>query len=180
MSEINHCREGRYECSFGDNSCCYMAEGDLAIGALTRKKSESSFPLSHYHGITIVINLDELPPGICSVMAMLNVNLAKIQQYICEDNRCCIMRANSSIEHIFSELYHVREQRKAGYMKVKILELLLFLSDLDTAEELIQTNYYNQNQVKLIKEIAAFITSDLTQHHTLNSYLSDITYLRLR
>ena len=23
--EINHCRVGRYECSFGENSCCYLA-----------------------------------------------------------------------------------------------------------------------------------------------------------
>lgn len=27
--EINHCRVGRYECSFGANSCCYLAAGDL-------------------------------------------------------------------------------------------------------------------------------------------------------
>ena len=32
-------------------------------------------------------------------------------------------------------------------MKIKTLELLLFLSDLNTAEEVLQTDYYNQNQV---------------------------------
>lgn len=164
--EINHCREGRYECSFGEY-CCYMAEGDLAIGALTRKKSYSSFPLNHYHGITVVINLDELSQEVRSVMALLGIEIGRIQKYICGENRCCIMRANPSIEHIFSELYHVREQRKAGYMKIKTLELLLFLSDLDTNQELVQTDYYNQNQVKLIKQIAAFITADLTRHYTI-------------
>jgi AraC-like DNA-binding protein len=165
--EINHCREGRYECSFGENSCCYMAEGDLSIGALTRKKSFSTFPLSHYHGITIIINLDELLSEVRSIMSLLNIDLDKIQKYICEENRCCIMRSNPSIEHIFSELYHVKEQRKGGYMKIKILELLVFLSDLDTNEELVQTQYYNQKQVRLIKEAAAFITEDLTKHYTI-------------
>ena len=29
--EINHCRVGRYECSFGANSCCYLAAGDFAV-----------------------------------------------------------------------------------------------------------------------------------------------------
>ena len=29
--EINHCRVGRYECSFGENSCCYLAAGDFAV-----------------------------------------------------------------------------------------------------------------------------------------------------
>ena len=53
-------------------------------------------------------------------MEMLGIDLEKIHTYICKENRCCIMRANPSVEHIFSEMYHVREKRKAGYMKVKI------------------------------------------------------------
>lgn len=165
--EINHCRTGRYECSFGENSCCYMAGGDLSIGSLKRKKTYSSFPLSHYHGITIMINLDELLPEVRQLMELLNIDLDYIQKYICEENRCCIMRANSSIEHIFSELYHVREQRKSGYMKIKMLELLLFLSDLKTDEEVVQVDYYSQSQVALIKSVAAYITNDITTHYTI-------------
>lgn len=144
-----------------------MAEGDLSISSMMKKKSNSCFPLNHYHGISIVINLDELLPEIRQIMELLNIDLHYIQKYICEGNRCCIMRANPSIEHIFSELYHVREKRKPGYMKVKMLELLLFLSDLNTAEEVLQTDYFNQNQVALIKAVASYITEDLTAHHTI-------------
>lgn len=167
MIEINHCCIGRYECSFGENSCCYMAAGDLAIGSLMRKKSFSSFPLSHYHGITVLIELDEILPEIRQIMESLNIDLKHIQEYICGDNRCCIMRANPSIEHIFSELYHIREQRKPGYMKIKILELLLFLSDLDTADKVLQADYYSQNQVKRVKKVAAYLTEDLSRHCTI-------------
>ena len=165
--EINHCRIGRFECSFGENSCCYMAEGDLSITAMRKKKSSSCFPLNHYHGISIIIDLDEILPEVQKLMELLNIDLHYIQRYICEGNRCCIIRANPSIEHIFSELYHVREKRKLGYMKIKILELLLFLSDLNTAEEALQTDYFNQNQVTLIKAVASYITEDLTIHHTI-------------
>ncbi|MDO4293252.1 MAG: AraC family transcriptional regulator [Eubacteriales bacterium] len=167
MVEINHCSVGRFECSFGENSCCYMAEGDLAISSGMKKKSNSCFPLNHYHGISILIHFDELLPEVQRVMELLSIDLRHIQKYICEGNRCYIMRANPSIEHIFSELYHVREQRKPGYMKIKILELLLFLSDLNTAEEALQTDYFNQNQVALIKAVASYITEDLTAHHTI-------------
>ena len=52
-------------------------------------------------------------------------------------------------------------------MKIKMLELLRFLSDLNTAEEVLQTDYYNQNQVALIKAVASYITEDLTTHHTI-------------
>lgn len=167
--EINHCAVGRYECSFGENSCCYMAAGDLSIGSLMRKKSDSSFPLNHYHGITIIINLEELLPEIRQIMELLNIDLSHIQQYICEENRCCIMRANASIEHIFSELYHVRGQRKLGYMRVKVLELLLFLSDLETDAQVSQMDYYNQNQVRMAKEVKEYITKDLSVHYTIEA-----------
>lgn len=167
MIEINHCREGRYECGFGESDFCYMTEGDLSIGALTRKKSYSCFPLNHYHGITIFINLAELMPEVRAIMSMLGIDLERIQRYVCDENRFCLMRANPSVEHIFSELYCVREQRRAGYMKVKILELLLFLSDLDADQEHMQSEYFSQAQVRLIKEVAHFITADLVKHYTI-------------
>ncbi|MDO4295574.1 MAG: AraC family transcriptional regulator [bacterium] len=167
MVEINHCSIGRFECSFGENSCCYMTEGDLSISSGMKKKSNSCFPLNHYHGISILIHFDELLPEVQRIMELLNIDLRYIQKYICEGNRCYIMRANPSIEHIFSELYHVREQRKPGYMKIKMLELLLFLSDLNTSEEVLQTDYFNQNQVALIKAVASYLTEDLTVHHTI-------------
>lgn len=69
-------------------------------------------------------------------MELLNIDLNYIEKNICKENRLCIVRANPSIEHIFSELYYVREQRKAGYIKIKMLELLLFLSDLGSVDEM--------------------------------------------
>lgn len=62
--EINHCYIGRYECSFGENSCCYLSAGDLSIGSAMKKKSFSIFPLNHYHGISIIINLEKLLPEV--------------------------------------------------------------------------------------------------------------------
>ncbi|MDO4281227.1 MAG: helix-turn-helix transcriptional regulator [Peptococcaceae bacterium] len=169
MIEINHCAVGRFECSFGENSCCYMSEGDLAISAGTKRKSDSCFPLNHYHGISIIINFDALLPEVEQIMALLNIDLGHIRRTVCEGNRCYIMRANPSIEHIFSELYHVRDKRKPGYMKVKILELLLFLSDLNTDEAASSIDYFSQQQVALIKAVAATITVDLTVHHTIDA-----------
>lgn len=116
MIEINHCLIGRFECSFGENSCCYMAEGDLSISSMMKKKSNSCFPLNHYHGISIVINLDELLPEVRQIMELLNIDLHYIQKYICEGNRCCIMRANPSIEHIF------RNSIMSGKKKTRIHE----------------------------------------------------------
>lgn len=165
--EINHCRVGRFECSFGENSCCYVGSGDLAIGALSRKKSHTQFPLNHYHGISIYLNFDAIQPQVAEIMALLGIDLAQIRRTICEGNRCLIMRADEKIEHIFGELYNARAYRKSGYRKIKMLELLLFLSDLDVAAESQQTAYFSREQVARIKAVAAWMTEDLTRHATL-------------
>ncbi len=167
MIEINHCLVGRYECSFGENSCCYMAAGDLSIGSVRKKKSFSCFPLKHYHGITVVIDLEKILPEVRQIMEFLGIDLAHLRTYICEENRCCIMRANPSIKYIFSELYHEKEQQKPGYRKIKMMELLLFLSDLDAGDEILQTEYFSQAQVARSKQVAAYLTEDLSRHETI-------------
>lgn len=117
--------------------------------------------------ITVLIDLD----GCCrrcarswSCSALILHTSASISARGTAASSCS---ANPSIEHIFSELYHVREQRKSGYRKVKILELLLFMSDLDTQEAVLQTEYFNQNQVRRIKAVASYITEDITRHETI-------------
>lgn len=47
--EINHCRVGRYECSFGENSCCYLAAGDLRC---VQQRARNPPPASHCGTIT--------------------------------------------------------------------------------------------------------------------------------
>lgn len=47
--EINHCRVGRYECSFGENSCCYLAAGDFAV---VQQRARNPPPASHCGTIT--------------------------------------------------------------------------------------------------------------------------------
>ena len=57
LLEINHCRLGRFECEFSDGSAVYLGEGDLAVNVMTNQTRETWFPLSHYHGITIAVDI---------------------------------------------------------------------------------------------------------------------------
>ena len=53
--ELNHCREGRFECRFANGTYQYIGSGDLAINLLSNQTVSTSFPLFHYHGISITI-----------------------------------------------------------------------------------------------------------------------------
>ena len=172
--EINHCRVGRYECSFGENSCCYLAAGDFAVCAAARKKSSSCFPLRHYHGITILLDLDAISPEMRSQMEWYGVNLNAIRQYICTENRCCILRSAPVVAHIFSELYTAHAVPDTGYLRLKVLELLHVLSRLKSRDDVQQTDYFNQHQVECARRAAKLLTQRLTVHQTIEQLAQDV------
>ena len=106
--EINHCREGRFECEFANGDYQYVGAGDLAINRLTNETTSTYFPLSHYHGISITIDLptaDQTMKRIESVIGGLNIDVFSIADKFCKNDTCVVLRTQSEIEHIFSELY---------------------------------------------------------------------------
>lgn len=168
--EINHCREGRFECVFSNGDCQYVGAGDLAINRLTNETISTTFPLSHYHGISITIDLNEAVTTLKqveNVLGGLHIDLCQISERLCRKNTCMVLRSHSYIEHIFSELYRVTPKMIAQYLKVKVLELLMFLNDVQVCKYEEERRYFSKNQVQVIKKMQAYMISDLHRHYTL-------------
>ncbi|WIV12757.1 AraC family transcriptional regulator [Proteiniborus sp. MB09-C3] len=172
IMEINHCREGRFECEFLNGDYSYLEEGDLAVNMLSNRTAKACFPLEHYHGVSVVICLEEAEKSISSVLVDISIDLYSLRDRLCPEDKCFIMRAKDSIEHIFSELYKVPDEVKHGYFKLKVLELLLFLSITDVAEQGEKRQYFHKSQVDIVKAIKEYMTQNLEQHNTLEE-LSD-------
>ena len=130
VMEINYCMEGRCECVFEQNEYGYIAAGDLSFCSLKKTGHVSEFPTSRYHGITITLDFSMITDEMKRILQLLSVNLEKISN-ISKTHSFTIIRANQSIEHIFLELYKIPEEIRYGYIRVKILELLLVLTGFD-------------------------------------------------
>ncbi|WP_110954962.1 helix-turn-helix domain-containing protein [Anaerosinus massiliensis] len=176
MIEINHCREGRFECEFVNGMYTYLGAGDLAVNTLENNcVTEATFPLSHYHGVSILIDLETADKMVSTVLTDISIDLYHLQNKLCANNTCFIIRAKDSIEHIFSELYTIPDEVKYGYFKLKILELLLFLSIIDTSEQFEKRPYFPKNQVNKVKQIKHFLTQNLEEHFTLEELSNRFT-----
>lgn len=162
--EINHCREGRIECEFRDEFF-YLSPGDLSISRKDDAGHASYFPLSHYHGVTIMIDLQRAPDCLACLMDDIDVCPSALAKKFCDGSSCFVMRAQPSVEHIFSELYSVPDCIRKGYFKVKILELLLFLSSMDPQPERRQT--YSKTQVELAKAACRFLSEHMEKKVTI-------------
>ncbi len=166
--EINHCREGREGCRLLSGFCLYLGEGDMSVHTMDNCSPEMSFPLRHYRGISVVIDLDaaaEAPP---EILAESGIGLRDLKTKFCAEGGCFVMRARDEIEHIFSELYSVPDSLQRSYLKLKVQELLLFLSMIDVSKER-QREQYTSLQVEVVREIHQRLISNLQERPTIEA-----------
>lgn len=170
MMEINHCREGRFECEFTDGSAVYLGRGDLAVNMLTNAPRSSWFPLGHYHGISVMVDLRTAQgtlDGISHAFGGMPIDIRAIRDSLCAGDQCFIMRATEAIEHIFSELCAVPVENRRGYCKLKVLELLLFLSAAELPGQREQRAYVTRAQADTMRAIRTYLVEHLDERITL-------------
>lgn len=179
--EIHHCREGRMECSYGEDYL-YLMPGDLAIDIVKRNTKEFVFPLRHYHGITITINTDIAPTCFSCFLKDVNVQPLNIVKRLCAERSCFVIRSKEYIEHLFSEMYSVPCENKKGYYKIKVLELLLVLSGVDPEENRLNTCTVSMAQVELAKNVASYIADNRDGNMTVSmlsqQFHTSVTHLQ--
>ena len=167
MLIITHCQEGRIEFEYKNGEYLYLASGDLSIQKNTENIRHRYCPLSHYHGVSVAIDMNRVPRCFSCILDDVFVSPEELEMKFCSEKPYSIMRENISIEHIFLELYSVPENIRKGYHKVKVLELLLFLSGLEYKGESEERRYFSRPQVTAAKEAKKYLLAHLDEHITI-------------
>ena len=165
--EIHHCQEGRMEQEFG-NDFFYLMPGDLSMAKRSQMVQTYRFPLQHYHGITIAIDVDIAPKCFSVFMEDIKIQPSVIVNRLCGERNCVILRSESYIEHIFSEIYIMREEQRIGYLKIKILELLFVLNMVEPPISNLFENTLPRIQVNLAKQVATYLTQNMDKRITVS------------
>lgn len=173
--EITYCREGRSEFNMNDEFV-FLSSGDLMIVKGNTVSPVMDFPLKHYHGLTIRIDLDKTPHCLSCFLADVHVQPKSLAEKFCGDRIGYISRANQAIEHIFSEIYSVSEHIRKGYCKIKTLELMLFLSQLNIDGDELQGRLHSRTQVLLADKIAKYLYDHMDDRITLEQ-LSEVFHV---
>ena len=84
---------------------------------------------------------------------------------LCPGGAVFAARSSRRVKHVFSELYAVPEDIRKGYLKVKLLELLLFLSTLEPAAQ--PVHGCTASQVTLAEQVRACLLAEPDQTVTL-------------
>ena len=162
LLEIHHCREGRIEYEYGDEHY-FLAPGDLSVVSRDDGPGAACFPTGHYHGITVTLDPKRAPDCLSCILQDVDVRPGALAEKFCAGNGCFVARSSARVEHIFSELYAVPADLRRGYFKVKVLELLLFLSALDVPGE---KRAYSGAQVSLAQDACDLLLQNTGENIT--------------
>lgn len=167
VMHINHCREGRIGWKMSDGLTFYMGPGDLLLHMMDCcADSEMSLPLGYYEGVSVAVDLEMLSEETPEILKEAGVSGTQLYEKFFMDKSPIAMPASDRIEHIFSELYDLPSNVRVPYYKLKVQELMLFLSIMDVPKER-EPDRHLSGQVEIIKEIHGRLTGDLSRRYTI-------------
>ncbi|GCD13043.1 helix-turn-helix domain-containing protein [Clostridium tagluense] len=164
--EINYCLEGYLESEFANRKIVYMGDGDISIFGYKTGVVLADFTTKHYKGVTVMVYIDKASK---SIGDMLGVSDAEIKSFIMASfngDTCIVNHASQSLEHIFKEFFVLPEKFKNYFLRIKVVELLLYIlgnSDYKTSNK----KYFPRTFVDKIKDARRIILSDIDSHITI-------------
>ena len=162
--EINHCLNGRYAYTVGDDEVIYFGKGDLCISIHYLTRTLPDFPLGYYSGLEIFIDVDLANEYIKGYIP--NFDLVEFYEELENSNGYRLVRSNEKIDHVIGELYDVDERIKESYYKLKCIELLLFFSITNFVSN--DSFSLSVKQVDIVERVKKDLISDLSSKITLD------------
>ncbi len=164
---IDHCREGRIEQEIANGAYLYLSSGDVFFDIRKSGERHVEFPSGHYHGVSVVFDLEKAKDGMSAYLKQFPLNLDELKRKYCDGRVNMVLQRDSGLERIFTDLYTVPSQIRLQWFRVKIQELLLYLTALEVPEKQAERPYFFKEYAEKAKAIHALMTENLSVHFTL-------------
>ena len=152
--EISHCREGRLEYQ-GKERYFFLGPGDLTVHRSGRDTLRC--PTGRYQGLSVIIDPAAAPRCASCILEGVEVEPDALFNRLCPGGEPFIVRSDQRLAHIFSEIYAAPEPVRKGYLKVKTLELLLFLACLDPRQSDTARRSCTPAQAELVRKVLEYV-----------------------
>lgn len=149
-AEISFCISGICEYSMGTKYYYLKAMNCIVLQGGTENGISYS---SDYCGITLLIDSQFRSTVFSDFLDMQDI-LEKMSR-----NEMYIFSADEKLQELFSDIYKEQETSKAAILRIKVLELLMLLSERKTA---------CCEQQELIEQVGAFICRNVSDHYTIS------------
>lgn len=177
VMQINYCRSGQMALKLknGNNIC--LGTGDFSVSDCT--DAVVSFPTGRYTGLAILIDMEEAAVNPPEPLIGTDIFGNALKNRL--DGTVLFFEGNEKTEEIFSAFYDQPEPLRLAYQKVKLAELLLYLS-MPELENQNQLADYRTDHVEIIRDIHEQLTRCISERVTIEElakqYLINPTTLK--
>lgn len=165
--EIQYCHEGRMEYCL-ENSCHSLFPGDLSIFFRHQSPEMPFFPTGHYRGISVGIHMETAPQCFSCFLKDVKVRPHQIACRLCGDCPFFVLQSQAYMKQFFGSLYNVPESQRAGYLKIKVLELLYILKGISEEAPAVAASSDFHGQSRLARLVSAYLKENLDAKITLS------------
>ena len=164
---LDYCYEGRMEWHLPDGYRAYQQAHDLYMDDRRHTNGSCFFPLRHYHSITVLFFLPDAQASLEKHFYGFPVQISQLKKGFTDISYPYLIRNNPDLDRIFSDIRNAGEKNKQAYIKMKIIELLLYLDSIRDLNLEAKNEYFYKSHVSKIKQIHELLTNDLEHHYTI-------------
>lgn len=165
LLEIHYCREGQLGCRLEQESF-FLTPGKFAVVKVPKNTSGFVFPLGHYHGISVIMEEAQVRQTLPYFLREIGVDPIAMGNRLCNSAGYYSAEADAHINRLFSELYTLPGNPQKGYLKIRVLELLLALNDLTTEAAVHPPVPLPPEQTELADQIVEYLRTHIDRHIT--------------
>lgn len=166
---VEHCLEGQVEFQM-DEENYYLTAGDVLLRRTIAAQRQIHFPAGAYRGINIHIDMEKTPKCLACILSDVDVEPGKlVRKFGLHENTFHFLRKNDHLSHIFREFYSIPEAVKQGYLKVKVLEVLLFLTGMELPEYDSPKRKLSKHQVLVAQNAQRYLAAHMNEHITIGA-----------
>lgn len=164
--EITYCLTGQVEIKLENEKYAFMSDGDISLFGYQVRAVSCDYTSKSFKGIRIMIFLDEFITALNQMLGTQEFKKDTFFKNVFNADRCIISHGNQSINHIFKELYLLPDEHKKYLMKIKVVELILYLiSGKDYKKN--ENIYFSRESIEKIKYARKIILENTNKFITL-------------
>lgn len=167
IMQINYCRAGQVVWKTQSGNSIFLNPGDFSVHTLDICMDSSfRFPTGRYQGLAVCIDLQKASAHPPELVAETGIFDGLLREKFCQNSTISFLAGNEHSESIFSAFYDQPEKLKLPYQRVKVLELLLYLAQMDFSPQNRLTEYPPE-QIELVKAVHDHFLQHMEQRITI-------------
>ena len=169
--EINYCKSGRIGWEMSNGNKVFLGHGDFSIHTMKScASSEINLPTNFYEGLMISLDIKKLAQDPPAFFKGSGIAIEDMYEKFCSNEQASSFAGNEKSEAIFSYFYDQAPKFQKAYYKLKVLEIILYLLNLEPVDTK-QLDELHNEQAELVKKIHDHMLGNLKQRFTVE-YLS--------